>query len=915
MRSSKKEFLLLGLSILITAFPLFVSSRDGLKASIPDTLLPCYKHPLLKTKDLLLPMSMPVLINLVRKVENYQGLNMDMRSLSTTLLQRFRLDGIEFNPDVQSTEFIIPYSPSGPQFYKYKILMDKLIPSPTYRFPNESLNMVEQCTLHQMLSSSVNKWSRGDESTSCNRLTEKMSYSSRLPRSVDPQGYKDEQADVETFHPSAIRGNVGQPQSAAYRVQQFGLSSLLQESMCPIENGVVSTRYGSVKAGVVIAGIAAGLQPQTVSKSNLIEKRSMSQMSPSYPTDSGALGVSNTWAATLSGACICILISNLLERECLFSRYGSVKAGVVIAGIAAGLQPQTVSKSNLIEKRSMSQMSPSYPTDSGALGVSNTWAATLSGEIAEVVILEGPTDLNNMRVGVTGGWNSTLVPKYYLLNDGKDGAVTETDIRGGVDGYIMGNNIRALNDFTGGSLKLSQLLEMYYSEQGVFDTSFKGCKRKQKFGEVVSMNKLQQEIENVLADGLRDVQCARTEQVGPLSLPAVDLIVVIDCGWEFRLISDVLSYLVEQVDVSAYGSKITLVNGKDGSIMVNTTENIVDFYQNFNSSMYSMCYSRGFDMARTLRELKMRIEIEMNVQRRSLVGRYQQSYEDSYHSSRSDYYSQRQTTSFRSQEAGGADLAKVVLFVPQPTAGSGDGEGYYVRSEINYYRRALPDVTLLFFAPNSKQRFSDYAENVNKDVFVLTPNDVANSVNPLVDRISEVHKPIINPTCGSSWVGVSYNSRQTTAYLQSSGIHYYRVHANYFYKSSNARIRIQSQGVPLSVCYSRSSPWPNANRTRGSSDSSCRQVTSEAYELRIPDEVCSDVYAYQCLPYYISVAAPSSKMAANNFACRENECRYPDMVKYTISHEGLTCYSCVIKAIASPLLIAFALSILLKIEN
>ncbi|RZF45960.1 hypothetical protein LSTR_LSTR008337 [Laodelphax striatellus] len=870
MRNSGTGSLLLGVPLLIAVFPLFASSRDGLKAAIPEALLPCYKQPLLKTKDLLLPMSMPVLINLIRKVENYQGLNMDMRSLSTTLLQRFRLDGIEFNPDVQSTEFIIPYSPSGTQFYKYKILMDKLIPSPTYRFPNESLNMVEQCTLHHMLSSSLNKWARGDESTTCSRLTEKMSYNIRLPRSaVDPQGYKDEQSDVETFHPTAIRGNAGIPQSAAYRSQQFGLNSMFQESMCPVENGVVSTRYGSVKAGVVIEGIAAGLQPQTVSKSNLIDKRSMSQTSASYPTDSVGLGVTNTWASTLSG------------------------------------------------------------------------------EIAEVVILEGPTDLNNMRVGVTGGWNSTIVPKYYFLNDGKDGAVTETDIRGGVDGFILGNNIRSLNDFTGSSLKLSQLLEMYYSEQGVFDTSFKGCKRKQRFGEVVPMNKLQQESQSfaevLLAeyptavhielpalmqftqiavnkfysavDGLRDAQCGRTEQIGPLSLPAVDLIVVIDCGWEFRLISDVLSYLAEQVDVSAYGSKITLVNGKDGAVMVNTTENIADFYQNFNSSMYNMCYSRGFDMARTLRELKLRIEIEMNLQRRSIVGRYQQGYED-YQESRNyrnnDYYSQRQST-YRSQETSGSELAKVVLFIPQPTAGSGDGEGYYVRSEIDYYRRALPDVTLLFFAPNSKQRFSDYAVNVNKDVFVLTPSDVANSVNPLVDRITEVHKPIINPTCGSSWVGVSYNSRQTTAYLQSSGIHYYRVHANYFYKSSNARIRIQSQGVPLSVCYSRSNPWPNANRTRGSGDSSCRQVTSESYELRIPDEVCSDVYAYQCLPYYISVAAPSSKMGSSNFACRENECRYPDMVKYTISHDGLTCYSCVIKAFASPLLIVAAI-ILLRIQ-
>lgn len=42
-----------------------------------------------------------------------------------------------------------------------------------------------------------------------------------------------------------------------------------------------------------------------------------------------------------------------------------------------------------------------------------------------------------MRVGLSGGWNDTLVPRYYFLTEQNRDALTDTDIRGALDGMYV----------------------------------------------------------------------------------------------------------------------------------------------------------------------------------------------------------------------------------------------------------------------------------------------------------------------------------------------------------------------------------------------------------------------------------------------------------------------------------------------
>lgn len=60
--------------------------------------------------------------------------------------------------------------------------------------------------------------------------------------------------------------------------------------------------------------------------------------------------------------------------------------------------------------------------------------AILTGELAEVALLQGPLRNSQMRVGLNGGWNDSVLPRYYFLQEDNENAMSDTDIRGSVDG-------------------------------------------------------------------------------------------------------------------------------------------------------------------------------------------------------------------------------------------------------------------------------------------------------------------------------------------------------------------------------------------------------------------------------------------------------------------------------------------------
>lgn len=189
------------------------------------------------------------------------------------------------------------------------------------------------------------------------------------------------------------------------------------------------------------------------------------------------------------------IASNLLsqcpvENGVMQSQWGAFSAGTAISGIASGLAQQTVSIRDLINEEHMGnyrlarqQVNP---------GVDNRFAATLAGDLAEATLRQ-PANAN-IQVGASGAWNNSAVPRWFFLSQRERLEMTDAEIRGGLDGLILAMNVAAWRERHQG-LRLSQILDMYYSQRGMFGmtdeaSAVRACNRRNLFPVVAPMETL-----------------------------------------------------------------------------------------------------------------------------------------------------------------------------------------------------------------------------------------------------------------------------------------------------------------------------------------------------------------------------------------------------------------------------------------
>lgn len=101
----------------------------------------------------------------------------------------------------------------------------------------------------------------------------------------------------------------------------------------------------------------------------------------------------------------------------------------------------------------------------------------ISGNLAEVALRQSPLVDKPLNIGVDGHWNSSELPRWYFLGSNEDLFYTAAEIRGDLDGLILASELPAWYARVP-NLKLSQILDMYYSERGVFNSSIRACNRK-----------------------------------------------------------------------------------------------------------------------------------------------------------------------------------------------------------------------------------------------------------------------------------------------------------------------------------------------------------------------------------------------------------------------------------------------------
>lgn len=310
-----------------------------------------------------------------------------------------------------------------------------------HRNLNEPFNNLSQCALHFMLSTSIETRVRGDEAQRCNQLAQYRSV--RVPRDTE---------DVEMMKT---------PELANVRKRlhkKFGRYAQEDEAQAEEENAE-EPEDDSVVAGDDLEASDDELNHEE--------------------QNTGLVDV----ASNAVSACP-------VENGVLQSPWGAFAGGTVIAGIAAGLERQTVTVRDLVTDDQLGQYRFARQ-QVGIATVDNRFAATLSGDIAESILRQVPA---NVQVGAPGAWNNSAVPRWFFLSQRERLEMTDAEIRGGIDGLTLATNIIQWRD-RAQNMRLSQVLDMYYSQRGIFgmvddETAIRACNRRNTFPIVAPMQQL-----------------------------------------------------------------------------------------------------------------------------------------------------------------------------------------------------------------------------------------------------------------------------------------------------------------------------------------------------------------------------------------------------------------------------------------
>lgn len=293
-----------------------------------------------------------------------------------------------------------------------------------------------------MLSSSIETAVRGDEASRCNQLSQYRV--NRVPRSIKSNFVKDVEMMSETELETMIRNK---------KEKKFGRMEM--------EEG----------EDVVEEEAAEDTEPEDVEEN---QEEGIDLMSDAAQIDIASNALSQC----------------PVENGIMRTRWGAVAVGPLISGIAAGLEPQMVNARELLELSRGQYRARQTVT----LRVDNRFAATLAGDLAEVALLQAPLLPNSDRpsVGVSGAWNNTAIPRWYFISQRERLEMTDAEIRGGLDGLFLARNIIEWRSRFN-ALRLSQVLEMYYSHRGVLGVDNRACNRRSLFTNVAPLTELREQ--------------------------------------------------------------------------------------------------------------------------------------------------------------------------------------------------------------------------------------------------------------------------------------------------------------------------------------------------------------------------------------------------------------------------------------
>jgi len=391
-----KSFLVLSLAALAV-----VASRaqELYPNRVPDLISVCYKKEF-SDRYVRMPQSIDNLIALIRKIEAHEDTALwSLSKMTATLLRRFRYDGI-IDSEVTS-EGLLPINRDQVETSKYSLQWD-LYSGSASDFPEDALTQKEKCSLHWMLSYSVNRTQRAEEVPRVYIPNVRS-----MPVMDSSEGAEAEEAstDVERHH--VDHHVVPELRQAVPETDMAAESS--EESVENEED-----------------------QDESLQQAN--EASTEKSITSDSQEDDDAMWRRRRRQVDLAAAEL-PKSARPLELGIVHTSAGNVAPGIVLAGIVTGRDPQTAKLKNLIK-----DMTLQIPESAMARDVESPWVATLAGDLAQTALLK--TSANEASVGPRAHWNRTYCPREAALESAEVSMMTNAEMYGGIDGLLMARHVQ-----------------------------------------------------------------------------------------------------------------------------------------------------------------------------------------------------------------------------------------------------------------------------------------------------------------------------------------------------------------------------------------------------------------------------------------------------------------------------------------
>ncbi|XP_030756010.1 uncharacterized protein LOC115882230 [Sitophilus oryzae] len=331
--------------VIFTSICLFEIAKCQITNSIPEELQGCYRRNFTITARP--PLTVPLLVELIRKIEIDPKYTMNTRMLSSWMMRKVVYDGIRKSPGLNIDENIaLPYAATLNKFHKFKVINDYLLDGTSRINSQDFLTLDELCFLHKLVSNSIDPFENGEDlSVTC--------------------------------------------QDNSFSNMQFASDGSDAQSACPLKLGNVKTNWGSISVSHLIAGVATGLQQNQVTFQRIIDaihtNTGATNISSALLSDANDVNheVDNVLFATIVGDLGEVVLSQATENPIignqgywndtllprafyLRSRQWDLTQAEILAGIDAAIIGKTVQHLvNILDSTRLSQIIDMYYSSRG----------------------------------------------------------------------------------------------------------------------------------------------------------------------------------------------------------------------------------------------------------------------------------------------------------------------------------------------------------------------------------------------------------------------------------------------------------------------------------------------------------------------------------------------------------------------